>query len=154
MFGKLFNTKAASKDKNHQYIVDKISNMNLSKMRSYVRNSIKDFEISEDGLQELMKKLITKDEKTKKYYINSDDMDTKKKKAFELIMLIANSKKLNIVIVEDIQKFVEIYKDIILAYDKELKEIYFSRLEDAIALAISNLDKINTLQKKMKVLGE
>lgn len=128
--------------------------MNLSEMRSYVRNSIKDFEITVDGLKELMKKLINKNENSKKYYINSDDMDTKKKKAFDLIILIAQSKKINIELVEDIQKFVEIYKDIILAYDQKFKEIYFSRFEDAIALALSNVDKINTLENKMKVLGE
>lgn len=152
MLGKLFKSKKVMKSNN--IIIEKISKMNLSEMRSYVKNSIKDFELSEDGLELLMNKLITKDEKTKKYYINSDDMSSKKKKAFDLIILISNSKKITVTTVEQIQKFVKIYKEIIVSYDKEFKEIYLSRFEDAITIAIANVNTINLLKNKMKVLGE
>jgi hypothetical protein len=156
MFGKLFDSKkeADTGDDNHQHIVEKISKMNLSDMRAYVKNHIKDFEVCEDGLQELMHKLVTKDEDTLKYYINSDDMPTKKKKAFDLIILIASSRKITPKVVEYMQKFLEVYADIIAAYDREYKEIYSSRFKDAISLAVANINQRTTLQNKMNVLGE
>ena len=135
-------------------LVEKISKMNLTEMRSYIKNNIKDFEVSEEGLNVVMQRLTTEDEKSKKYYLKADDMDSKKKKAFDLIIAISENKKINLVTVELIQKFVEIYSDIIEQYDTEYKEIYSSRFVDAVNVALANINKKVVLQNKMDVLGE
>jgi Ni,Fe-hydrogenase III component G len=135
-------------------LVEKISKMNLTEMRSYIKNNIQDFDVSEDGLNEVLRRLITEDEKSKKYYLKADDMDSKKKKAFDLIIVIVQNKKINLVTVELIQKFVALYSDIIEQYDREHKEIYGSRFVDAVNLALANINKKVALQKKMNILGE
>ena len=138
----------------HAALVEKISKMNLTEMRSYIRNKIQDFEVSEDGLNEVMHRLTTEDEKSKKYYLKVDDMDSKKKKAFDLVLLIAKNKKINLVCIELIEKFLQIYKDIIETYDQEHKEIYASRFDDALTTALANIDQKVALQHKMNILGD
>jgi len=157
MFGNILGRKkddTSTVDGANAALVEKISKMNLTEMRSYIKNNIKEFEVSEEGLVEIMKRLTTKDEKTKQYYIKSDDMDSKKKKAFDLILAVAQSKKINFAVVDLMQKFLEVYKDIIAAYDKEHKEIYNSRLVDAVGLALVNINEKAALKNKMDVLGE
>jgi len=138
----------------HAALVEKISKMNLTEMRSYIKNKIQDFEVSEDGLNVVMQRLTQEDVKSKKYYLKADDMDSKKKKAFDLILAICENKKINLVTVELVQKFLEIYKEIIEEYDKEYKEIYASRFVDAVNTALENINKKMVLQNKMDVLGE
>jgi galactose-1-phosphate uridylyltransferase len=101
-----------------------------------------------------MHKLITEDEKTKKYYLKEDDMDSKKKKTFDLVLNISENKKVNLITVEQMNQFIEIYKDIIDKYDQEYKEIYFSRFTDAIGLAIAHVALKIELNEKMTILGE
>jgi hypothetical protein len=157
MFGTILGRKKediSEEDRAHAELLSKISKMNLTEMRSYIKNNIQDFEVSEDGLLIVLQKLTTEDEKTKKYYLKSDDMDSKKKKAFDLIILMAQSKKISFEVVELMQKFIEVYNEIIMQYDKEHKEIYASRFVDAVNLALSNINKKAALQNKMDVLGE
>ncbi len=137
----------------HAALSEKISKMNLTEMRSYVKNSIKDFEVSGDGLTEVMNRLTTEDENTKQYYLKVDDMDSKKKKAFDLILLVAKNNKINLGTIELIQKFVEIYSKIIKSYDTEYKEIYYSRFEDAINLGLTTINSKVALRNKMNVLN-
>ena len=138
----------------HTALVEKLSKMNLTEMRSYIKNNIQDLEVSEDGLNVVMRRLTEEDAKSKKYYLKTDDMDSKKKKAFDLILAICENKKINLVTVELVQKFVEIYKDIIEEYDREYKDIYASRFVDAVNIALENINKRMVLQNKMDVLGE
>jgi hypothetical protein len=53
-----------------------------------------------------------------------------------------------------IQKFAEVYKDIIYEYDREYKDIYGSRFLDAIKLGLANLREKAALKNKMHILGE
>ncbi len=157
MFGSILGRKKeeiSTEDKEHQELVEKISKMNLTEMRSYINNKIKDFEVSEDGLNEVLSKLITPDAKTNNYYIKADDMDSKKKKAFDLVLSAAKNKKVNVVTVELMQKFMDVYKEIIANYDKEHKEIYESRFKDAIELALMNITQKSELKNKMNVLQQ
>ena len=156
MFNKLFDSKKESTENDHEHhlLVERIEKMNLSDMRLYVKNNTKEFGACEDGLKEILLKLTTKDENTDKFYINSDDMASKKRKAFDLIILIAQSKKISVEIIELIQTFLEVYAEIISDYDTEFKEIYASRFKDAITLAILNVEKITIMQHKLSVLGE
>jgi DNA repair ATPase RecN len=157
MFGSLLGRKKeeiSQEDREYQRLVDKISKMNLTDMRLYVNNKIKDFEVSEDGLNEVINRLTTLDVKTKGYYLKIDDMDSKKKKAFDLVLMIAKHKKANLVTVELIQSFIDVYKDIIEKYDYDHKEIYKSRFEDALEIALANIAKKAEFKYKMNVLQE
>ena len=157
MFAKILGKKKDNVDKenaSHAMLIEKISKMNLTEMRSYIKINIKDYAVSEDGLNEVMHKLITEDEKTKKYYLKEDDMDSKKKKTFDLVLNISENKKVNLITVEQMNQFIEIYKDIIDKYDQEYKEIYFSRFTDAIGLAIAHVALKIELNEKMTILGE
>ncbi|MCD6172587.1 MAG: hypothetical protein J7J96_02225 [Sulfurimonas sp.] len=154
MFGKILgkNKKETDEDQEHFKIVEKVSKMNLSDMRIYVNNKLTDFEICEDGLNEVMRKLLLKDDKEQRF-IEMDAMDSKKKKAFELVITIASSKKITIVTTELIQEFMELYKDIIDKFDKDNKQIYNSRLKDSITNAIGVISTMAEVNRKVKVLG-
>ncbi|WP_457746809.1 hypothetical protein [Sulfurimonas sp.] len=153
MFGKILG-KNKSQTNHNKELVEKISKMNLTDMRAYVKNKLKDSEATTEGLNELLKKLIKQDEKTKKYYLNSDDMDSKKKKAFDLVLILAKDKRADIETLELVQKFQKVYKDIIDLYDKEHKEIYTSRFDEAIKVGLTNINELAELRIKMNVLGE
>ena len=155
MLGKILKKKKDQKEEGvNPELVEKISKMNLTEMRAYVNDRVKGMPICEEGLLEVMKRLTTQDDKTQEYYIKTDDMDVKKKKAFDLVLSIANSKKLTLKTLELMQLFQVIYKDIIDEYDKEHKQIYASKLDTAVKTAIENLNKMAELKKKMVLLGE
>ena len=141
-------------DSAHALLVEKISKMNLTEMRSYVKNKMKEYKVSEDGLNEVMHRLIKKDKKSKKYYLQVDDMDSKKKKAFDLVITIAQNKRTTLVTIELIQKFTQIYKNIIEKYDREHKEIYVARFSDAINTALVNISQKVALKKKLNLIGD
>jgi type II secretory pathway component GspD/PulD (secretin) len=157
MFGSILGRKKdeiAKDDETYKALLEKISHMNLTEMRSYINNKIKDFPVSEDGLNTVLRHLTTPDAKTKQYYIQASDMDSKKKKAFNLVLAIAKHKQVNVVTVELIQKFIDTYKDIIQAYDKEYKEIYESRLKESINQSLQTIAQKAELQNKMNILGQ
>jgi len=157
MFGSILGKKkknVSENDAKHAAIVSKIANMNITDMRAYVRNAMKNFDICEDGLVAIMHRLIDKNESTQKFYLNSDDMDTKKKKAFDLVILVATSTKTTVVSLELVQKFIEIYQDIITSFDKENKQIYSSRFNDAIEVSIKTLSELTEMKRKGDILGE
>ncbi len=154
MFGSFLGKKKDTpRDKNSSDITLKVSKMNLTEMRSYVNNKIIDFEISEDGLIAVMKKLTVSDEKSSKTYLQIDDMDSKKKKGFDLVLIIANNRYISVESVELMQNFIEVYEELISKFDQDYKEIYSSRLTDAITLAIKNVNIQSELKRKEKVLG-
>ena len=155
MFGNILGKKKedVSVDDNTD-IALKVSKMNLTEMRSYINNKLDDFEITQAGLVEVMKKLTATDEKTSKTYLQIDDMDSKKKKGFDLVIMIANSKYISIEAVELLQEFTVIYSDFIAKYDTDNKEIYASRFSDALVQSIDNVNTQSEFNRKRKVLGE
>ncbi len=156
MLGKLISkikNKEESPDKKHLELVDKISKMNLVDMRAYVKNSMQGFETSEEGLVEVLKKLTEVNSTNSKRYIELDDMDDKIRKAFELILLISVDKRMTIDALELIQEFTKIYSDVILQYDTKHKQIYASRLKDAIEQGILAITKKANFETKQKVLN-
>lgn len=140
-------------DSTHNELTAKISKMNLPEMRAYVNNRAFEFEICEDGLVEVLKKLTTLNEDTEQRYIAIDDMDSKIKKGFDLIITISESKKITVVAVELIQEFIDVYVDIIEKFDTDNKQIYSSKLHDALNKAVNNVNSISEMNQKMKVLG-
>ncbi len=155
MFGNILgkSKEESSGDKEHDEIVQKVSKMNISDMRVYINNKLTDFEISEDGLSEVMRKLLSKDAKEKRF-IESDAMDSKIKKAFDLVIIVSASKKITVVTTELIQDFITQYSDLIEKYDTDNKQIYGSKLNDALAKSISSISEMAELKRKMGVLGE
>ena len=154
MFGKILGrSKSEDSDKEYTEIVNRVSKMNLTDMRAYLKNSMSGFESSEDGLSEVMKRLLTKDDNDKRY-IEIGDFDSKIKKAFDVVLIVCTHKKITVKVIEQIQEFIEVYRDIISKYDEDNKQIYGSRFKDGLSVAINNITEMSKLNKKMKVLGE
>ena len=155
MFSNLLgkNKEEASEDKEHLALVEKISKMNLTDMRVYVNNKLTSFEVSEDGLSEVMRKLVSKDSNEKRF-IQSDAMDSKIKKAFDLVILIATNKKVNLVTLELMQEFMVLYEDIIIKFDIDNKQIYDDKLKNALANCLATVETLTEMNRKMDVLGE
>jgi hypothetical protein len=155
MFGKILgkSKEEASKDSNNNKIIEKIQTMNLTDMRYYVNNKLKDFELSEDGLNEVLRKINSVDANEKRF-IDTDSMDTKLKKTFDLVIIIAKSKKITVTTLELIQEFMKIYDDLIQKFDKDNKQIYSSKLKDALSGAVNSLSTMSEVNEKIKVLGD
>jgi len=154
MFSKILGKKDTVKTQENQDIINKIATMNLTDMKTYINNKMVGLESNEEGIIEVMKRLTTKHEKTSKRYIEIDDMDSKIKKAFDLVILLSNHERLTVTAVELIHAFIALYKDVIAKFDKDNKEIYASKLKTALSQAISNIDKASALQRRNSVLGK
>ena len=128
------------KNKIDTELEDKILKMDLIEMRRYVNGKIDKFKVNEFGLHLVVKKLIKTDKATSKDYIETRDMDSKKKKAFDLIILILQHKQVTVSILESIYIFVQMYADLIKEYDKENKQIYESRIRDSLSTAIERIN--------------
>ncbi|MEA3227582.1 MAG: hypothetical protein U9P38_00755 [Campylobacterota bacterium] len=139
-------------DKEHIVLLNKIDRMNLTEMRSYIKNSVSGLESSSDGLSIVLRKIIDENKTTNKRYIEIGDMDSKIKKAFELVLAIATHKRVTIVVIEQIQEFVAVYEKLILKFDMENKEIYASRFKKAIKQALITIHSMAEINTKMRVL--
>lgn len=146
-----FIKKKKDGDSKLKELQEKIAKMNVTEMRSFVN---KKDEITQEGLLEVMKKLTTQNSETSKRFIEIDDADVKVKKAFDLVISIAKSKKITIEAAETISNFIELYSDIIEKYDKENRDIYKSKLKDALALALLNIDTITDLKRKSAIIND
>lgn len=153
MFGKILSKKKPESNNLNSALIEKISKMNLSDMRVYVNDKLNDFEVCGDGLTQVMRVLVSKDSKNKRF-IESDAMDSKIKKAFDLVIIIAKNKKVTIDTTELMQTFIELYSDIIHKFDNDNKQIYNAKLKDAINTSLVTLQTMNTLKKKMNILDQ
>jgi len=153
MFEKLLgkNSQEKSSDEDLE-IVQRISKMHLTDMRAYLKGSMAGINPCENGLSAVMDNLINIDEDSLKRYIEIDDTDIKKRKGFEVVLLVAKSKKITVEVAEKIQKFIELYEDVILKFDTQNKQIYASRLNDALNLALTNINTMTELNNKMNIL--
>ncbi|MFA6196175.1 MAG: hypothetical protein WC656_06000 [Sulfurimonas sp.] len=155
MFGKIMGKlkgKEENSSKSNAELIDKISKMNLTDMRAYIKNKMENFEVSEEGLVEVLRKLTTLNSSTDKRFVELDDMDSKIKNAFELVLAISEDKRINIDAVELMQEFLKMYSDIILKYDTTNKQIYGSKLKDAIEKGISLISIKADFTRKQNVL--
>lgn len=147
--------KSFSSDKNqeHRDLVEKISKMNLTDMRAYINNRVPDLQVNEDGLIVILNKLLEVDEKTSKRYIEIDDMDSKIKNGFDLVLSILTNKKVTVSSIELVNEFLEKSRDIIQKYDTENKQIYCSKFKDSISLAVRNMNAKSEFKNKLNVIG-
>ncbi|WP_373035751.1 hypothetical protein [Sulfurimonas sp.] len=153
MLGRMKNF-SLDKNQENKELTDKISKMNLTDMRAYINNRIPDFSVDEDGLNEVLHKLLEINENTSKRYIDIDDMDSKIKKGFDLVLSILTNKKVTVTTIELVNEFLDKSKDIVQKYDKENKQIYYTKFKDAIDLAIEYMNAKAELQRKMDVIGD
>jgi len=151
MFKKLLGKKKDDSTDTSE-IENKISKMNLSEMRTYLKNHIADFESCEEGVVGVMNRLNRVDGSNR--FVENDAMDSKKKKLFELVIVVATHKKVSAKSVELIQDFIELYSDMILDYDKRNKQIYMSRLNDALSVSVNMVNHLSTLKRKTNILGD
>ena len=153
MFSNILGKISGNDSSQNKELIEKISKMNLVDMKTYINNRIPEFFVDEDGLSEIMRKLIRVDANTDKRYIEINSIDSKIKKCFDLVLTILINKKITITTIELVNEFVETYKDIIEKYDKENKQIYSSKFQNAINLAINDISKMADLKRKMEVVG-
>jgi hypothetical protein len=156
MFSKILGKmKSFSSDKNqeHRDLVERISKMNLTDMRAYINNRVPDLQVNEDGLIVILNKLLEVDEKTSKRYIEIDDMDSKIKNGFDLVLSILTNKKVTVSSIELVNEFLEKSRDIIQKYDTENKQIYCSKFKDSISLAVRNMNAKSEFKNKLNVIG-
>nr|WP_321267264.1 hypothetical protein [uncultured Sulfurimonas sp.] len=156
MFSKILGKiKNSSDEENEEQknLVEKISKMNLTDMRIYVNNKIPNFQVCEDGLIEILNKLLEVDAKTSKRYIDISDNDSKIKKCFDLVLIILTNKKITITAIELVNQFIENSKEIIQKFDQENKQIYSSKFKNHMDLALNNINTRSEMQRKMGVIG-
>ncbi|PHS57177.1 MAG: hypothetical protein COB17_07150 [Sulfurimonas sp.] len=134
-------------------LVNKISKMNLTEMRTYIKNKVLNFKVSEDGIEEVIKRLCSKNKETSRRYIEIDDMDSKIKKAFDLILTILESHKISVTSIELAQNFLETYDDIIKDYDTKHKQIYESKIKDKISACVDKVTNILNVNYKMHIVS-
>ena len=148
MLGKIFGKKSKEEI---DPLKERISQMNLTELTLYAKEKIEGLEFSEEGLIEVLKRLISKinDER---YFLDGSDDDSKLKKGFDLVLLCAKSNKVTIKGMELIAEFVKRYEHLIKVYDKKHKEIYHDRLLKAIETATQIVEMKVALQNKMSVL--
>jgi hypothetical protein len=152
MLGKM--KSSSSDNQENRELVDRISKMNLTDMRAYINNRVPDFPVDEEGLSEILHKLLEVDEKTSKRYIDIDDMDSKIKKGFDLILVILKNKKITVTTIELVNEYLELSRDMVQKYDKDNKQIYCTKFKDSIALAVDNMNAKSELQRKMDVISD
>ncbi|QSZ40569.1 hypothetical protein GJV85_00030 [Sulfurimonas aquatica] len=147
MFGKILSKK---KKEEANPVREKVSKMTITEMKSYVRAP----DVEEEDIYEVMRKLTLEDKSTKQLYIKSDDMDSKKKKAFDLVLQISGNAKVSVDSIELTQKFLEVYADILKDYDTKHKDIYISRITDSIDVSLGILETLTQLKSKMDLLKQ
>ena len=152
MLSKLLGKKTDSLDQSDSEIKRRISKMDLNDMRNYVNNKIADFQICDDGLIEIMKRLLSVNEKTSYRFIEIDAMDVKVKKAFDLVILVAKSKKITVVTIELIQEFINFYVDIIEKFDTDNKQTYASKLKKSLSEAVLMISSMSELKERLDYL--
>ncbi len=153
MFSKILGgVKNPINDSKKEKLHEKISKMDLADMRLYVNGKLHEYEVSEFGLVEILKRLTLINDTTSSYYMKDDDMDSKKKKIFDLVILILKNKKINISGLEMVERFLETYNKVIKNYDKDNSDIYEKKIKDSIKKAITMIELKSDIVDKMRTL--
>lgn len=157
MLSKILGSKGSATSQeacSHEELVQKVSKMNLTEMRSYVKNKILDFPISEDGIIEVINRVTIENEESSQRYIKADDMDSKKKKAMDLVISILEHKMLTVKAIERAKNFMDVYAQIIVDYDQENKEIYYSKLKNAVVQSIGRIEARIDMTSKIDFINK
>lgn len=132
-------------------VQQKIEKMNLTELRLYIKDKMDGFSLSEEGLNEVLKRLMSKINDSR-YYLDQSDDDSKIKKAFDLVLEISKSRKVTFKTVELIAEFIKTYDKLINEYDRNHKEIYHDRFEKSLGIATTMVEAKASLDNKKKLL--
>jgi len=133
MLKKLFKNKMQdrSEEKKKKELIDRISKMDIYSMWHYLDEG----NSCELGVEEIVKKLIKKEETAKRRFIEISDSKFKVDKCFELIMNILEHNNLTQKILTLSEKFVYIYSDLIKENDENNKRNYEEKLNNSLFFA-------------------
>jgi hypothetical protein len=154
MFSKIIgNIKSSKEELIKEKLLEKISKMDLADMRIYVNGKFTEYKVSEYGLLQILKKINIENENTSHLYLKHDDMDSKKKKVFDLILLILSSKYISVKVIDSVQAFLKIYIDIIKKYDIDNRQIYETKIKESIGFAADKVSFKSDIENKMRTLN-
>ena len=152
MISKIFGKKSKHRSDNKKSeLQERIERMNLTELRLYVKGKMEGLELDEEGVVEVLRRLVSKINE-KRYFLDESDDDTKMKKAFDLVLLCAKSNKMTVRAIELIAEFIQRYERLIRIFDKKHKEIYEDRLKKAIDTATTIVEAKVALQNKMSMI--
>ncbi|MEO1953676.1 MAG: hypothetical protein ABGW74_03125 [Campylobacterales bacterium] len=141
-----------SGNKEHSELMQKISKMDLTEMKSYVNNRISSMPVSREGLVVVLEHLLKVDKKTNTRYLKIDDNDAKIKKGFDLAIAISTHSLITFPVIKLLQDFIEAHKDIIEKFDRNNKQTYRSKLKKAVENAIITIGMIADINNASDVL--
>ena len=147
---KIFGKKSGN-EKEESELKERIGKMNLTELTLYIKGSMEGVELTEEGVVEVLERLLSKVNE-ERYYLDASDDDSKLKKAFDLVLLCAKSNKVTLKAMELIARFDNQYAKLIKAYDRKHKEIYEDRLKKAIEQATEIIEAKVALQNKMNMI--
>ena len=153
MLNKLLGKKEKKTKDNTKELQEYLSKIGVSEIRSLLLGQVEKFPVDEVMIVEILKKMTYEDAKTEKKFLESSDNDIKLKKAFDTVITAANHKKITIEAIELIQKFIQMYKDIIEEFDKRNKQIYMHKLTKAIEGSLEIVAQITAYANKMAVIN-
>ena len=154
MFSKIIGKiKVSEDDVVKERLLEKISKMEIVDMRNYINGKLTDYKVSEYGLLEILNKITLKNESTSNLYIKEDDMDSKKKRVFDLVLLVLSSKQVTLSVLDSAQVFISTYSDIIKKYDKDNRQIYEIKMKEAISLAADKISFKSDVKNTMRTLS-
>lgn len=155
MLKKLLGKDKESISKNDtKQLAEYISKAGLTELRSLLLGQVTRFKVDEDTVIEVLKKLTSEDENTKKRFLEKEDNDIKLKKAFETVITAAKSKEVSVEAVELIEKFMTMYKDLIEDYDVRNKQVYKYKLAKAAENSLSFIEQILNYLNKLSVINK
>jgi hypothetical protein len=153
MFSKLLGKSTNATESNIKPLQEYLSNLGLSEIRTLLLGQVEKFPVDEEMIIEILKKMTHQEEKTGKRFIEVTDNDMKLKKTFDIVITAASSKKMSVDAIELIQKFIQMYTDLIEAFDKRNKQIYMHKLTKAIELSIEMVEQMTAYMNKMAVIN-
>ncbi len=152
MIGKIFGKKPQGGDNGEfSQLKERIGKMNLSEMNLYVKGKLEGLPPSEEGIIQVLMRLVSKIN-AERYFLDPSDDDSKLKKAFDVVLHISKNKMVTLKAMELIANFFQLYESLIHNYDKKYKEIYAERFKKAIDDAMEIIEAKVSLQNRMNIL--
>jgi len=130
MLKKLFKNKmkSSSENKERKELIERIKKMDIYSMAHYLDED----NSCELGIEEILKKLISKNEDSNRRFIEISDSKFKIDKCFDLIINILEHNNMTQKILTLSEKFVYIYSDVIRTNDENNKRNYEEKLNNAL----------------------
>jgi hypothetical protein len=147
MFSKILKKFKANDKIDNEELILAIRKMNITEMRHYVTNRS---EVSEDGLIEILNRLIVDHEG--RYYLDENDEKSKLKNCFDLIILILRNSKTTSNVIDLAVEFIDVFEHIIKKYDRENRDIYASKFLNSIANALTAVKRRKDMEREVTLI--